>query len=405
MDRKCFLCNQKTHILSERKKSLIKRKETIMENIKRCDEIILNDALHGMGFCIRKSPVDNTLYLWDTRMNCYINDYEDNKPMELSYTTLLIDRLENYIYDSYIEDLKNEMKVYGIADNSQTDTVHYISAMTKFVDNHRDEIEELELLCDYDRVNKINLSSLYKLQLHKEILSDFGGLATRSYKKAQCTIARDYEFEFKKIVHNELSSLNIYGSLSFDEDTSSYIFTDMDSKMKYLYSSSLFKSILLSDYANRLVKDTETNFSKILEKPFDRNAFLQTILKELVELFEDSTLEGVKHAFMTYDNNYINIIPQEIIELYVDALKSALDTDKIANYNFCLNVTKDNKIDAIEMFKGDIYKRIPFNAPLIYDGTISEETEANYGIYSAYKYINDDIVEYKKEKIFERNDD
>lgn len=144
----------------------------------RCDEEIMLDILNNLQFSL--VPCENEKYrLYDNEISDYARSYDD-EIFEESSADSVIEALDTYINDSYVEDLQEEAHSYGISNVSYNTSIgqwnDYIESLNKFIEEHRTELEEVAFISDYERVCNVQLSNVVSLQNAKDIAKEIGVL-------------------------------------------------------------------------------------------------------------------------------------------------------------------------------------------------------------------------------------
>lgn len=111
----------------------------------RCDEEIMLDILNNLQFSLE--PCENEKYrLYDNEISDYARSYDD-EIFEESSADSVIEALDTYINDSYVEDLQEEAHSYGISNVSYNTSIgqwnDYIESLNNLLKNIVQSLKKL----------------------------------------------------------------------------------------------------------------------------------------------------------------------------------------------------------------------------------------------------------------------
>ena len=298
----------------------------------RCDTEIMLDILDNLQFSLE--PCENEkCRLYDNEISDYARSYDD-EIFEESSADSVIEALDTYINDSYVEDLQEEARSYGISNVSHNTSIgqwnDYIESLNKFIEEHRAELEEVAFISDYERVCNVQLSNVVNLQNAKDIAKEIGIL--NEFQANFDSFKNSYRFLSEAILQSlnkAFLSNDITKNYSVSYDTESGVgsFHFKNSAVNYemKYSRGLLSYGALNALTNSLMKHAMKNFDNLLDKD-QLNCIRDVIKTTLVFKLKNTSMLDIQKIA---SNCSLSQVSNEVIVPYMKVIQNYIDKDKL----------------------------------------------------------------------------
>ena len=350
----------------------------------RCDTEIMLDILNNLQFSLE--PCENEKYrLYDNKLCDYARSYDD-EIFEESSADSVIEALDTYINDSYVEDLQEEARSYGISNVSHNTSIgqwnDYIESLNKFIEEHRAELEEVAFISDYERVCNVQLSNVVSLQNAKDIAKEIGIL--NEFQANFDSFKNSYRFlseAILKSLNKAFLSNDITKNYSVSYDTESgvgsFLFKNSAVNYEMKYSRGLLSYSALNALTNSLMKHAMKNFDNLLDKD-QLNCIRDVIKTTLVFKLKNTSMLDIQKIA---SNCSLSQVSNEVIVPYMKVIQNYIDKDKLQDLTYNYDFSSGN----LEIVGDTKHISKPFVASHELD--ISEEKDAE-ALLHYYTYAN-----------------
>jgi hypothetical protein len=350
----------------------------------RCDTEIMLDILDNLQFSLE--PCENEkCRLYDNEISDYARSYDD-EIFEESSADSVIEALDTYINDSYVEDLQEEARSYGISNVSHNTSIgqwnDYIESLNKFIEEHRAELEEVAFISDYERVCNVQLSNVVNLQNAKDIAKEIGIL--NEFQANFDSFKNSYRFLSEAILQSlnkAFLSNDITKNYSVSYDTESGVgsFHFKNSAVNYemKYSRGLLSYGALNALTNSLMKHAMKNFDNLLDKD-QLNCIRDVIKTTLVFKLKNTSMLDIQKIA---SNCSLSQVSNEVIVPYMKVIQNYIDKDKLQDLTYNYDFSSGN----LEIVGDAKHISKPFVGSHELD--ISEEKDAE-ALLHYYTYAN-----------------
>lgn len=350
----------------------------------RCDTEIMLDILDNLQFSLE--PCENEkCRLYDNEISDYARSYDD-EIFEESSADSVIEALDTYINDSYVEDLQEEARSYGISNVSHNSSIgqwnDYIESLNKFIEEHRAELEEVAFISDYERVCNVQLSNVVSLQNAKDIAKEIGIL--NEFQANFDSFKNSYRFlseAILKSLNKAFLSNDITKNYSVSYDTESgvgsFLFKNSAVNYEMKYSRGLLSYSALNALTNSLMKHAMKNFDNLLDKD-QLNCIRDVIKITLVFKLKNTSMLDIQKIA---SNCSLSQVSNEVIVPYMKVIQNYIDKDKLQDLTYNYDFSSGN----LEIVGDTKHISKPFVASHELD--ISEEKDAE-ALLHYYTYAN-----------------